>query len=97
MTKYDLDELLKDATPQRETEWGSPYGGWQDISTAPKTGAGRGMYSGEERGPEIMLSDGSSIYIGFWNGHSWDDGDYHDHMTGLTHWMPLPEPPETKP
>jgi len=67
---------------------------WQDISTAPKDGFGKGMFTGT-RGPYVLLSDGNSTHIGFWNGHSWDDGDYYDDLGAMTHWMPLPEPPQS--
>jgi len=66
---------------------------WQPIETAPKHGAGKGLF-GHERGPELMLTDGESIYIGFWNGRSWDDGDFYDDIGGVTHWMPLPALPD---
>jgi hypothetical protein len=66
---------------------------WQPIETAPKDGDGRGVFGGT-RGPMIMACDDSgSIYLVFWNGYSWDDGDFHDHIDGLTHFMPLPKPP----
>lgn len=66
---------------------------WQPIKTAPKSG---------EPWPartttEVLLTDGNSIYLGFWNGHSWDDGDFHDDMGEMTHWMPLPELPTSPP
>lgn len=57
---------------------------WQDISTAPKDKT------------SILLFDGFSSglpVIGFWNGRSWDDGDFFDDLGGFTHWMPLPKPP----
>lgn len=64
---------------------------WQDISTAPK---GSSAKSYRERGPEVLLTDGGSIWIGFWNGRSWDDGDFFDDLGPMTHWMPLPSLPE---
>lgn len=68
---------------------------WQPIETAPKEGAGNGPF-GKPAGPAVLLSDGEGVFIGFWNGRSWDDGDFFDNMSGMTHWMPLPElPPET--
>lgn len=57
---------------------------WQDISTAPRDGT------------YLLLSspDHETPVIGFWNrDNHWDDGDFNDHMDGITHWMPLPAPP----
>jgi len=56
---------------------------WQPIETAPKDG----RYL-------LLLADSQFHRIGFWNGSSWDDGDFYDHMADITHWMPLPEPPK---
>ena len=54
---------------------------WRPIETAPKD-------------KTILLHmKGGGIDIGFWNGRSWDDGDYYDDMGEMTHWMPLPETP----
>ncbi len=58
---------------------------WQSIESAPKDGT------------EIITgaTDGScAIY--FWNGHSWDDGDFNSHMEWPTHWKPLPQAPEVE-
>lgn len=54
---------------------------WQDISTAPKDGS------------EILIWNGQRS-VAYWNGDSWDDGDYRDHILGITHWSKLPEPPK---
>ena len=66
---------------------GSPdVHGWQPINTAPMDGSAvllwpwNGMVAGDAR-------------MGSWNGYSWDDGDFHDDMGDMTHWMPLPSPP----
>ena len=65
--------------------WGNTAivsGGWQPIETAPKDGS------------RVMLwIDGGSEF-GFWNGRSWDDGDFVNDLGAATHWMPLPPPPE---
>jgi len=54
---------------------------WQPIETAPKDG-------------QYLLLWGNGVFQGFWNGRSWDDGDFYDEMSGITHWMPLPAGPE---
>lgn len=52
------------------------------------------MMLGRETGPEILLCDeDGSIYIGFWNGRSWDDGDFHDDLGDMEYWLPLPKIP----
>ena len=58
-------------------------GQWQPIETAPKDGGYILLTNSEER----------STQIGFWNGSSWDDGDFYDSMGDFTHWMPLPIAP----
>lgn len=66
---------------------------WRPIETAPKTGGGNLL--GFEAGPRILLAhSGGGIDIGFWNGRSWDDGDWHDDMGEFTHWAPLPDLPK---
>lgn len=55
---------------------------WKPIATAPKDGT------------FILIGDKDGVTaIACWNGTSWDDGDFHDHIVGITHWMPLPLPP----
>jgi hypothetical protein len=60
---------------------------WQPAATAPKDGKYiLGWLA--ERGPVVV----------FFNKHGrvWDDGDYlNANEDQLTHWMPLPAPPET--
>lgn len=61
---------------------------WRPISEAPKDET------------LVLLSDETgAFYLGFFNKRSgvWDDGDFHDDLGAMTHWMPLPAPPETKP
>ena len=60
---------------------------WQPIETAPKDTS--------KAAPTrvVLLTDGEDIYLGFWNGRSWDDGDFRDNLGEMTHWMPLPELP----
>lgn len=65
---------------------------WQDIATAPRDGGGKGTWG--ECGPYILATDGISYHVVFWNSWSFDDGDFHNDVSGLTHWMPLPEAPK---
>lgn len=53
---------------------------WQPIKTAPKDGT------------EVLVYAGG-FFVAYWNGRSWDDGDFYDHIDDVTHWMPLPDPP----
>jgi hypothetical protein len=56
--------------------------GWQPIETAPKDGT-------------AILLCGAGVRLGFWNGRSWDDGDFFNDLgDAFTHWMPIPTPPE---
>lgn len=52
---------------------------WRKMSTAPK-----------DDHTQVLLTDGVYVYIGYWNGHSWDDGDYRDDLGDMVAWMPLP-------
>ncbi len=58
---------------------------WQPIETAPRDG-------------RTILAWGAltGVWIVFWNQRisSWDDGDYHDNVSQLTHWTRIPEPPK---
>ena len=63
---------------------------WMPIETAPK-----GRPDIPRDAPFILVTDGGIPVVAFWNGVSWDDGDFHDNLRGLTHWMPLPPPPAT--
>ncbi|MED8445251.1 DUF551 domain-containing protein [Escherichia coli] len=46
---------------------------------------------------DVLVTDGEHVEVKWWNGHIWDcwaprnsDISYKD----VTHWMPLPEPPQ---
>ncbi|GAA0491516.1 DUF551 domain-containing protein [Tatumella punctata] len=43
----------------------------------------------------LALEADGSAWIAYYDKfrERWDDGDFHDDITGVTHWMPLPEPP----
>lgn len=51
---------------------------WIPIEAAPKDGT------------KILLVVDDNLFIGFWNGRSWDDGDFYDDLGAASHWMPLP-------
>ena len=54
------------------------------IETAPRDGTW------------LLLWDGAFV-LGFWSSKgTWDDGGFHDDMSEITHWMPLPPPPERR-
>lgn len=82
MTAEREDEILRlraeNATLRAQVEQK-----WQPIETAPKDGT------------QLLLTcvGWAEPVVAHWNAGAWDDGDYCDYMTGLTHWMPLPPPP----
>lgn len=62
----------------------STAGAWRPIATAPKDGS------------HVLLSEVAGIpVVAFWNGRSWDDGDFQSSIDWATHWQPLPAPPVT--
>lgn len=63
-----------------------PVDGWQAIETAPRDG-----------GDILLTYGGDDCTVARPNGDgSFDDGDFRDHMSGFTHWMPLPQPPNNE-
>ena len=65
--------------------------------------AGRNWISVEEKLPEscqnvILFTSRKNVTIGDWDGYDWTgrQGKSHRLLCGVTHWMPLPEPPNTK-
>ena len=54
---------------------------WKLIETAPKDGT------------TLLLWGGGGPRVGFWNGKTWDDGDYFNNLD-VTYWQPLPKDPE---
>ncbi|EIF6763503.1 DUF551 domain-containing protein [Escherichia coli] len=80
--------LVQDAEPNFDVNGNSP-------------GTPDGWISCSERMPEelddVLVTDGEHVEVKWWNGHIWDcwaprnsDISYKD----VTHWMPLPEPPQ---
>lgn len=56
---------------------------WQPIETAPRDGTRL-----------LLFGDGDTVVAYFNVGYgTWDDGDHHDDIQGLTHWQPLPAAP----
>jgi len=53
-----------------------------------------------EDGKEVLFCDGSSIMVGRYNGDEkfWEltDANMIAYAVDITHWMPLPEPPESE-
>jgi len=72
--------------PDTVQAWNARAPQWQPIETAPRDG----MF--------ILLTDGDDMFVAYFNvGYgTWDDGDHHDDIQGLTHWQRLPAPPEVK-
>ena len=68
------------------------FGEWQPIETYdyPKDDYPSSNYK------QVLVSNGEYIYLAFWNGRSWDDGDFHDDLGKMTHWMDCPELPREK-
>ena len=62
---------------------------WQPIGTAPK----------DETEILLWFSEMEACHTGSWDGRQWRidyaEGDHSDWV--VTHWMPLPDPPEVKP
>ena len=70
---------------------------WESIKTAPKDGTwiliwGCPVLYGAVI--EVLKGD-RSITIGLWDGKAWAD-ETEGWILDPTHWMPLPEPPETE-
>ncbi|MFK3699392.1 DUF551 domain-containing protein [Serratia ureilytica] len=42
----------------------------------------------------LVFGESWGTVVAFINHHgNWDDGDFYADISGITHWMPLPEPP----
>jgi hypothetical protein len=63
---------------------------WHPIETAPRDGCPIIVYD--------PTADGVQIYVCLFNGADWQEaaGEQWGHWTP-THWMPLPDPPDTGP
>ncbi len=61
---------------------------WQPIETAPKDG----------RRVLVAVEGVDRVVVAFWNGSAWSTVDANDWSgRSVTHWMPLPQPPEINP
>lgn len=65
---------------------------WQPIESAPKDGT------------RVLIYQGGHVYIAWWDEKDWtgvwvifdcDDSFYSLTADHPTHWLPLPDPPET--
>jgi hypothetical protein len=65
---------------------------WKTIDSAPRGEDGYPSRNYEQ----VLVTNGNSVYIAFWNGRSCDDGDFYDDLGPMTHWMPLPTPPTSE-
>lgn len=70
-------------------------GEWQPIESAPKDGT---AFLGYRPGasPYVARKDCDIVHYSGWGGGIWEGANgYAKHnLTDLTHWMPLPEPPQ---
>jgi len=67
-------------------KWNARAPQWQPIESAPKDGT-----------RILLFGDGDQVVAYFNVGYgTWDDGDHHDDIQGLTHWQPLSAPPEVE-
>jgi len=57
---------------------------WQDIETAPKDGTNILAVWSKKREVYAVI---------WWESGNWHEYDYDTDVEGMTHWMPLPEPP----
>lgn len=54
----------------------------------------------DEQMPEpqvkVLAFTAYGVWVAFYSKKydCWDDGDWNDSLDSVTHWMPLPEPPE---
>lgn len=63
--------------------WNTRAPHWQPIETAPRDGTRL-----------LLFGDGDTVVAYFNVSYgTWDDGDHHDDIPGLTHWQPLPAAP----
>jgi hypothetical protein len=64
---------------------------WQDIETAPKDGTEIWAYAGEQARMKWIEGSGYALWV--WADEALSEID--PDPIQPTHWMPLPEPPET--
>ena len=70
---------------------------WRTIDSAPKDGSAFLGYIPSRRG-RIARGDVCPMHWSGWGGGTWDSSTSGHHIhEEVTHWMPLPQPPEVKP
>lgn len=77
---------------------------WQPIETAPKDGRWVLLCGFDPDDDPVYGSTNPPAVVAFWREDDWGDewaycfwdSDWRSFVDGPTHWMPLPEPPETK-
>ncbi|EBU9347181.1 DUF551 domain-containing protein [Salmonella enterica subsp. enterica serovar Angoda] len=92
--------LVQDAEPNFDINGNSPVtpGGW--ISCSERMPDREYVLAGDFSGTHYLASIPNvqvGIYADWFDDekHCWDDGDGNDlHLKEVTHWMPLPEPPQ---
>lgn len=50
-----------------------------------------------DRFTDSLVTDGKRVGVKWWGGDKWDcwaENDFVIYSGNITHWMPLPEPPE---
>lgn len=62
---------------------------WQPIETAPKDGTEVLLFV-----KEYVTGDSQQQVVGWWRTHGWVESYADEYgVCEVTHWMPLPEPP----
>lgn len=70
---------------------------WQPIESAPKDGTAFLGYIPAHRG-YVARQDIEVVHWTQWGGGAWENlSGFKIIPKGITHWMPLPEPPTNKP
>lgn len=97
-------ENFRNGTATKEWMWAAPDSGLIALHTTPQLNSPEipeGWIKCRDQMPEkeigvIAFSDDGSMWIAYYDKESrcWDDGDFFNDIPEITHWMPLPAPPE---